>query len=208
MVLLFELCRWDVADRLEQAPVVEPVDPFERRELDVIEVLPQLGRTQRQPGVSCSPSPLRGDSRGMTTEPQMEYLDALAHLRTPDESPWTDRRHKVESEADSRSAFECDRDRLIHSEHRRRLQHKTQVLIVTESDLCSTRLLRPVQTAQVGRSLACSLGLNGAFAEAIVPGARRRLHSLRPPGRGDPEQAVRGAWGLGFKFTQSGFERE
>ena len=201
MVLLFELCRWDVADRLEQAPVVEPVDPFERRELDVIEVLPQLGRTQRQPGVSCSPSPLRGDSRGMTTEPQMEYLDALAHLRTPDESPWTDRRHKVESEADSRSAFECDRDRLIHSEHRRRLQHKTQVLIVTESDLCSTRLLRPVQTAQVGRSLACSLGLNGAFAEAILPGARRRLHSLRPPGRGDPEQAVRRAWGLGFKLS-------
>jgi len=41
MVLLFEFGRWDVADRLEQAPVVEPVDPFERRELDVIEVLPR-----------------------------------------------------------------------------------------------------------------------------------------------------------------------
>jgi len=41
MVLLFEFDRWDVADRLEQAPVVEPVDPFERRELDVIEVLPR-----------------------------------------------------------------------------------------------------------------------------------------------------------------------
>lgn len=103
----------------------------------------------------------------MTTEPQMEYLDALAHLRTPDESPWTDRRHETESEADPRPAFERDRDRLIHSEHFRRLQHKTQVLIVTEGDLYSTRLLHSVETAQVGRSLACSLGLNGALAEAI-----------------------------------------
>ena len=103
----------------------------------------------------------------MTTEPQTEYLDALAHLRTPDEAPWTDRRYRAESDADLRPAFERDRDRLIHSEHFRRLQHKTQVLIVTEGDLYSTRLLHSVETAQVGRSLASSLGLNAALAEAI-----------------------------------------
>jgi hypothetical protein len=40
IVLLLELCRRDVADGLEQAAMVEPVDPFERRELDVVEVLP------------------------------------------------------------------------------------------------------------------------------------------------------------------------
>jgi len=38
-VLFLELCRWDVADRFEEAAMVEPVDPFERRELDVVEVL-------------------------------------------------------------------------------------------------------------------------------------------------------------------------
>ena len=47
------------------------------------------------------------------------------------------------------------------------MQHKTQVLIVTEGDLYSTRLMHSVETAQVGRSIACSLGLNGALAEAI-----------------------------------------
>ena len=103
----------------------------------------------------------------MTDDAQMEYLHALAHLRTPDDSPWTDRRYHTESEADPRPAFERDRDRLIHSEHFRRLQHKTQVLIVTEGDLYSTRLLHSVETAQIGRSLACSLGLNGALADAI-----------------------------------------
>jgi dGTPase len=103
----------------------------------------------------------------MTDDAQMEYLDALAHLRTPDESPWTDRQHRTESDVDPRPAFERDRDRIIHSEHFRRLQHKTQVLIVTEGDLYSTRLLHSVETAQIGRSVAVSLGLNGALADAI-----------------------------------------
>jgi len=97
----------------------------------------------------------------------MEHLGALAHLCTPDESPWTDRQHRIESDVDPRPAFERDRDRIIHSEHFRRLQHKTQVLIVTEGDLYSTRLLHSVETAQIGRSIALSLGLNGALADAI-----------------------------------------
>ena len=60
-----------------------------------------------------------------------EYLRALAHLRTPEEPPWADREHAADSDVDPRTAFERDRDRIIHSEHFRRLQHKTQVLIVT-----------------------------------------------------------------------------
>ena len=103
----------------------------------------------------------------MTEQHPIEYRDALAHLRTPDESPWTDRQHRIDSDSDPRPAFERDRDRIIHSEHFRRLQHKTQVLIVTEGDLYSTRLLHSVVTAQIGRSIALSLGLNGALADAI-----------------------------------------
>jgi dGTPase len=96
-----------------------------------------------------------------------EYLHALTHLRTPEEPPWTDREHAADSDVDPRTAFERDRDRIIHSEHFRRLQHKTQVLIVTEGDLYSTRLLHSVETAQIGRSIAVSLGLNGSLADSI-----------------------------------------
>jgi len=66
-------------------------------------------------GESCSLPPLQGDSRGMTTAPQMEFLDTLGR----------------------------DCVGLIHGEHFRRLQHKTLFLVVTEGDLNSTRLPRP-----------------------------------------------------------------
>jgi dGTPase len=103
----------------------------------------------------------------MPQKPHLDYRRALEHLLTPDAAPWTDRPHGTESESDPRPAFERDRDRIIHSEHFRRLQHKTQVLIVTEGDLYSTRLLHSVETAQIGRSLATSLGLNAALADSI-----------------------------------------
>ena len=103
----------------------------------------------------------------MAPDSNLSYRDALGHVRTPDKSPWTDRANRSDSVADPRPAFERDRDRIIHSEHFRRLQHKTQVLIVTEGDLYSTRLMHSVETAQIGRSIASSLGLNGALADAI-----------------------------------------
>jgi dGTPase len=106
----------------------------------------------------------------MSDQSRPGYIHALAHLRTPDAAPWTDRRHIKTPDDDPRPAFERDRDRIIHSEHFRRLQHKTQVLIVTEGDLYSTRLMHSVETAQVGRSLACSFGLNAPLAEAICLG--------------------------------------
>jgi len=103
----------------------------------------------------------------VATEQHADHVDALAHLRTPEEAPWTDRVHKSDSGTDPRPPFERDRDRIIHCEHFRRLQHKTQVLIVTEGDLYSTRLMHSVETAQIGRSVACSLGLNGPLADAL-----------------------------------------
>jgi dGTPase len=122
----------------------------------------------------------------MTTEPQMEYLDALAHVRTPGALSWTDRRHQTESEADLRPAFERHRARLIHIEYHCRLRHKTQVIIVTEGDLFSTGPLHSVETGQVGRPPARGLGLNGALAQAIclphdvghVPFGRQGRHRL------------------------------
>ena len=79
---------------------------------------------------------------------------------------------------DPRPAFERDRDRIIHSGHFRHRRNKTQVLIVTEGDLYSTRLLHSVETAQIGRSLASSLGLDAPLADAVCLahdlGCRRR----------------------------------
>jgi dGTPase len=69
-----------------------------------------------------------------------------------------------------RTAFERDRDRIIHSKAIRRLAHKTQVFMVPDDDHFATRLTHTMQVAQVGRSMAVALGLNEALTEAICLG--------------------------------------
>jgi dGTPase len=99
-----------------------------------------------------------------------DSLRSLTHLATPSTGEWTVREHGSGGDGDPRDPFERDRDRILHSESFRRLQHKTQVFIVTESDLFSTRILHSMEAAQLGRSLASMLGLNQALAEAICLG--------------------------------------
>jgi len=69
-----------------------------------------------------------------------------------------------------RTAFERDRDRILHSKAFRRLKHKTQVFLNPEGDHFVTRLTHTLQVAQVGRSIATSLGLNEPLTEAICLG--------------------------------------
>ncbi|HEX9889079.1 MAG TPA: HD domain-containing protein [Nitriliruptorales bacterium] len=69
-----------------------------------------------------------------------------------------------------RTAFERDRDRILHSKAFRRLKHKTQVFINPEGDHFVTRLTHTMQVAQVGRSIAAALGLNESLTEAICLG--------------------------------------
>lgn len=74
----------------------------------------------------------------------------------------------VEEEPDEyRTAFERDRDRIIHSKAFRRLKHKTQVFLNPEGDHYVTRLTHTLQVTQVGRAMAVSLGLNETLTEAI-----------------------------------------
>lgn len=74
-----------------------------------------------------------------------------------------------EEEADAyRTAFERDRDRVLHSKAFRRLTHKTQVFLNPEGDHFVTRLTHAFQVMQVARSLAATLGLNETLAEAIA----------------------------------------
>ena len=69
-----------------------------------------------------------------------------------------------------RTAFERDRDRILHSKAFRRLKHKTQVFIDPEGDHYVTRLTHTLQVTQIARALAAALSLNETLAEAIALG--------------------------------------
>ena len=66
-----------------------------------------------------------------------------------------------------RTAFERDRDRVLHAKAFRRLKHKTQVFINPEGDHFVTRLTHTLQVTQIGRAIARYLSLNESLAEAI-----------------------------------------
>jgi len=68
----------------------------------------------------------------------------------------------------TRSDFQRDRDRIIHSNAFRRLKHKTQVFIAHEGDHYRTRLTHSIEVAQIARALARALRLNEDLAEAIA----------------------------------------
>ena len=79
-------------------------------------------------------------------------------------------RVRPEEPDEYRTAFERDRDRILHSKAFRRLKHKTQVFINPEGDHYVTRLSHTLQVTQISRALAAALTLNEPLAEAIALG--------------------------------------
>lgn len=79
-------------------------------------------------------------------------------------------RQRPEPESPMRTAFQRDRDRILHSPSFRRLKHKTQVFIAPKGDYYRTRLTHVLEVSQVGRTIARALRLNEDLVEAIAMG--------------------------------------
>ena len=101
--------------------------------------------------------------------------------RTPDDTSLTARapyaadpsratRLIAEPPSATRTEFQRDRDRIIHSTAFRRLAHKTQVFVDHESDHFRTRLTHTIEVAQIARALARALKLDDDLAEAVALG--------------------------------------
>ena len=73
-----------------------------------------------------------------------------------------------EEEHTYRSAYQRDRDRIIHSTAFRKLEYKTQVFVIYEGDSYRTRITHTLEVAQIARTIASALRLNIDLSEAIA----------------------------------------
>jgi len=107
-----------------------------------------------------------------------------------------------EPECPIRTAFQRDRDRIIHSKTFRRLKHKTQVFLSPTGDHYRTRLTHALEVAQIGRTIGTALRLNEHLIEAIALGhdlghtpfghaGEAVLNELHPGGFRHYEQSLR-----------------
>jgi dGTPase len=78
-----------------------------------------------------------------------------------------------------RTAFQRDRDRIVHTTAFRRLEYKTQVFVISEGDYYRNRLTHTLEVTQIGRTVARALGVNEDLTEAICLG-----HDLGHPAFG------------------------
>ena len=99
---------------------------------------------------------------------EREEAARLAPAATP--SAVSRGRERPEVPDEFRTAFERDRDRILHSKAFRRLKHKTQVFINPDGDHFITRLSHTLQVTQISRSIAAALSLNETLSEAIALG--------------------------------------
>ena len=79
-------------------------------------------------------------------------------------------RLRYEASCPVRTAFQRDRDRIIHSKTFRRLKHKTQVFIAPQGDHYVTRLTHTLEVSQIARTISRALNLNEDLTEAIALG--------------------------------------
>lgn len=107
---------------------------------------------------------------GLSIREEKEKLEDLYLSPYACKSRNTRGRLKQEEECEIRTAFERDRDRIIHSKAFRRLKHKTQVFLAPKGDHYRTRLTHTLEVAQIARTIAKALRLNEDLTEAIALG--------------------------------------
>lgn len=111
-------------------------------------------------------------------------------------------RQRPEQPHPIRTAFQRDRDRIIHSKSFRRLKHKTQVFLSPFGDHYRTRLTHTLEVSQIARTIARALRLNEDLTEAIALGhdlghtpfghsGEETLNELLPGGFHHSEQSLR-----------------
>ncbi|MCL6607328.1 MAG: deoxyguanosinetriphosphate triphosphohydrolase [Geminicoccaceae bacterium] len=130
--------------------------------------------------------------REQAEEIERRFLSPYACL-----SSETGGRIHQEEECSVRTAFQRDRDRIIHSKSFRRLKHKTQVFAIPEGDHYRTRLTHTLEVAQIARTVARALHLNEDLTEAIALG-----HDLgHTPFGHAGEEALNDVFTPGFKHN-------
>ena len=103
--------------------------------------------------------------REITEQIERQFLSQYAKL-----SAETKGRVRPEEDDRLRTAFQRDRDRIIHSKSFRRLKHKTQVFLSPESAHYRTRLTHTLEVSQIARTVARALRVNEDLTEAIALG--------------------------------------
>ncbi|MBZ0164276.1 MAG: deoxyguanosinetriphosphate triphosphohydrolase [Notoacmeibacter sp.] len=96
---------------------------------------------------------------GFGYRPRAPFASDPAHSRG---------RFYAETESRTRTPFQRDRDRIIHSTAFRRLKHKTQVFVAHEGDHFRTRLTHTIEVAQIARAIARALKVDEDLAEAVA----------------------------------------
>ncbi len=119
-------------------------------------------------------------TRAALEEMELQTLAPYAH-----KSRFSRGRFYPEPEPEYRTAFQRDRDRILHTTAFRRLEYKTQVFITYEGDYYRTRLTHTLEVAQIGRTIARALGANEVLTEAII-----LAHDLGHPPFGHSGEAV------------------
>ena len=138
----------------------------------------------------------------MTVREETEQAEAMFLSPYAVRSAQTQGRERPMAPCSLRTAFQRDRDRILHCKSFRRLKFKTQVFISPEGDHYRTRLTHTLEVAQVARTIARSLRLNEDLTEAIALGhdlghtpfghiGERTLNELSADGFRHNEQSLR-----------------
>ena len=104
-----------------------------------------------------------------------QFLEQQEHLHLDPKAAFSDQSRgrpvpEEVAEGDTRTCYQRDADRIIHSKSFRRLMHKTQVFLQPEGDHYRTRLTHTLEVSRIARTITVALNLNEDLSEAIALG--------------------------------------